>query len=301
LSYMALRYEIIDTLGQYEELLEQDNREHYFRYTMMKPFEKMWELLNVPMRAKSEGGYDVLMATEMLGYLGLDEDAEILRGVNLLRSHEALEILERAVKACLDIGFKVNAEVIKIGLYLADREKSKLNEGYAGFGGIPGYITLNLCPDRFNISRLPALFAHEFHHNVRFSQVAWDHGNVTVGDYLVIEGLAESFAKELFGEDSLGPWVTGLDAEDLDYSLYVIGEALDVKGFAEVSAYMFGDEIAKAQGHQPVGLSHCAGYAVGYAVVQAFLRKSGKSIYEATFLDSGTIIEGCGLFKERSL
>ena len=62
---------------------------------------------------------------------------------------------------------------------------------------------------------------------------------VTVGEYLIIEGLAESFAQELYGQDSIGPWVTSLDEEDVLYSIRVLKNALNIKGFAEVSSYMF--------------------------------------------------------------
>jgi len=296
-----LKYKVIDTLAQYDMLLDSADKENYFCYTMMKPFEKMWELLNVPMKAKSEGGYDVLMATEMLGYLEVGKSEQIQEAISILREHDILEVLDNTVKHCiekaLEAGLYVNADELAVGLYLADSKKAKLTNGYGGFGGIPGYVTLNLYPNAYNLARVPALFAHEFHHNIRFSHVDWNHGNVSVGDYLVIEGLAESFAKELYGEECLGPWVTSMDSEDLAYSLYVIGEALDVKGFSEVSAYMFGDELAKQQGYAPVGLSFCAGYGVGYAVVQAFLKNSGKTIFEATLLDSGEIIAGSRLFE----
>ncbi|NMO97041.1 hypothetical protein HII30_14850 [Paenibacillus lemnae] len=145
--------------------------------------------------------------------------------------------------------------------------------------------------------RLPSVIAHEFHHNIRFSYFDWDHGNITVGDYLVIEGLAESFAKELFGEELMGPWVTSFDEEDLAYSLEVIREALNIKGFAEVSSYMFGDAIAKSQDYQPAGLSPFAGYAVGYHLVQAFMHNNQVSIAEAALMDTSDIINNCGLFR----
>lgn len=56
--------------------------------------------------------------------------------------------------------------------------------------------------------------------------------------------------------------VITMDKDDFEYSIHVIGKALDIKGFAEVSSYMFGDEIAKQEGYQPVGLSFCSGYAI---------------------------------------
>lgn len=192
----------------------------------------------------------------------------------------------------------INASELLFGMYLADPAKLELQHGYSGFGGIPGYIQISIDPNSYNIPRIPAVIAHEFHHNIRFSYVDWDHGNVTVGDYLVIEGLAESFAKELYGVECLGPWVTSFDEEDLQYSTEVIEKALDVKGFAEVSSYMFGDTIAISQGYQPVGLLEFAGYAVGYKVVQSFMEKNNVGIAEATLLSSDEIISECGIFHQ---
>lgn len=49
------------------------DRQEYFRYSMMKPFEKIWETINVSLKAKESNGYDVIMATNMLGYLDVSE------------------------------------------------------------------------------------------------------------------------------------------------------------------------------------------------------------------------------------
>lgn len=47
----------------------EERKEDIFRYELMKPFEKKWECYNVPIKAKTPGGYDVVMASEMLGIL----------------------------------------------------------------------------------------------------------------------------------------------------------------------------------------------------------------------------------------
>lgn len=303
---MSMTYKLINTFEQYEELLAiryLEERKKYFRYTMMTPFKDMWNLINVPIKAKQENGYDVLMATKMLGYADISNDKQIQQALSILKENNAYTVAENTIKTCIEnankAGLKVNADEIQFGMYVADPDKLKLQKGYTGFGGIPGFVTVNIYPNDYNIPKIPALIAHEFHHNIRFSYFDWDHGNVTVGDYLVIEGLADSFAKELYGTEQLGPWVTSMDKDDLDYSIFVIGEALDIKGFAEVSSYMFGDEIAKQEGYQPVGLSFCAGYAVGYEVVQAFMKKQNKTIYETTLISSEEIIIGSGLFSSR--
>lgn len=294
---------MLDTFAQYEELLhlqDVDKRKDYFRYDMMRPLEGMWNLINVPLKAKQPNGYDVIMASQMLGFADVSDDQDINEGLTVLKANHVHKVAEETLQTCIkkanEAKLNVNAESITFGLYVADPMKLELQKGYTGFGGIPGYMMVTIFPNDYNLPRIPAVIAHEFHHNIRFSYFDWDYGNVTVGDYLVIEGLAESFAKELYGTEQLGPWVTSMNKEELAYSTEVIGEALDVKGFAEVSSYMFGDEVASKEGYQAVGLPFCAGYAVGYEAVQSFMKNTNKSIYEATLSSTDEIIDHCGLF-----
>lgn len=294
---------MLDTFAQYEELLhlqDVDKRKGYFRYEMMRPLERMWNFINVPLKAEEPNGYDVIMASQMLGFADISDDQDIKEGLTVLKANNVHKVAEETLQTCIkkanEAKLNVNAESIIFGLYVADPMKLELQKGYTGFGGIPGYMMVTIFPNDYNLPRIPAVIAHEFHHNIRFSYFDWDYGNVTVGDYLVIEGLAESFAKELYGTEQLGPWVTSMNKEELAYSIEVIRDALDVKGFAEVSSYMFGDEVALKEGYQAVGLPFCAGYAVGYEAVQSFMKNTNKSIYEATLSSTDEIIDHCGLF-----
>lgn len=293
---------IENTIHHYEVLFQmpEEKREDYFRCYLMEPFREMWHTIHVPMKASEAGGYDVVMAAKMLGYLDVKETNVGQVGLLKLKELDVSGIAERTLLHCIQMmeqaGLQVIAERMHFGVFLADPEKLAYTKGYSGFGGIPGYIQLMIYPNDFNMPRIPAILAHEFHHNIRFSYFDWDSGNVSVGDYIVIEGLADSFAREMYGEDMLGPWANSFDQEDLFYSVEIIRQALHVKGFSEVSSYMYGDEIARQQGYQPVGLSYAAGYAVGYYTVQQFLKHSGTSIYEATSLSAANIIEGSRVF-----
>ncbi|MBX0319203.1 MULTISPECIES: DUF2268 domain-containing protein [Shouchella] len=292
---------IENTIEQYEKLFSmKEEKENYFRYSMMAPFEKMWNAINVPLKANQPNGYDVIMATKMLGYLDITETEMGKGALEQLREVQALQTAYDTLNHCVEFiqenKLKITTDELKFGMYIADPKKLELQKGYCGFGGIPGFIQVSIFPSSYNVPKIPAVIAHEFHHNLRFSYFDWDHGNVTVGDYLIIEGLAESFAKELYGKDLLGPWVTSFDKEDLEYSTEIIKDALTVKGFAEVSSYMFGDTIAKEQGYQPVGLSPFAGYAVGYQAVQSFMKANNVGIGEATLLSAEEILNNCGLF-----
>src|SRR5690606_5795626 len=146
---MSMNYKLVNTIEQYEELLaitDLEERRNYFRYTMMTPFKEMWNLINVPIKAKQENGYDVLMATKMLGYADISNDKQIQQGLSILNDNNAFVVAENTIKNCIEkankAGLKVNADEIKFGLYVADPDKLKLQKGYTGFGGIPGFITV---------------------------------------------------------------------------------------------------------------------------------------------------------------
>ena len=77
-------------------------------------------------------------------------------------------------------------------------------------------------------------------------------------------------------------WVTDFPQDDLEYSIEVIRSNFGLKGFGNISSYMFGDRIAETMGYPRVGLSDFAGYAVGYNLVSRFLKKNRMSVLEAT-------------------
>ncbi len=59
IKVVTLKIVIENTIEQYEKLFSlEEERENYFRYSMMKPFEKMWNAIHVPLKAKQPHGYD---------------------------------------------------------------------------------------------------------------------------------------------------------------------------------------------------------------------------------------------------
>jgi uncharacterized protein YjaZ len=175
-----------------------------------------------------------------------------------------------------------------------DRIFMELNRGYAG-AQIPGYVVLPIWPNGYNLPRIAAALVHEFNHRVRLSHEPWTFAT-TVGQYIVMEGLAESFAAELYGPEFVGPWTSSLSAQEIASARTIIGAALDISGFDKIRTYIFGDETSKRWDAPVLGLPHCAGYAIGYQVVQAYLHRSGKTATEATFVPYDEIIETSGFF-----
>jgi len=66
----------------------------------------------------------------------------------------------------------------------------------------------------------------------------------------------------------------------------VIKKGRKTKGFGEVSAYMFGDDIAMKRGYSPVGLSVNAGNFVQINVNNIDKRTKRKSVYEKSLIIS---------------
>ncbi|WP_199794820.1 DUF2268 domain-containing putative Zn-dependent protease [Paenibacillus faecalis] len=195
---------IEDMVTQYETMLSlpDEKREDFFRHTMMKPLEEMGRTIHVPMKAKEPGGYDVVMATQMMGYLNVQHTDAAIKALKDLQEIKALDMAKKSLTDCIAFsevsGLAIKADNLHFGMYIADPVKLEKENGYCGFGGIPGYVTIAIYPNDYNKPRIPSLIAHEFHHNLRFSYFDWDYGDVTVGDYIIIEGLAESFATAMY-------------------------------------------------------------------------------------------------------
>ncbi|MCC0649605.1 DUF2268 domain-containing protein [Clostridioides sp. ZZV15-6598] len=275
-----------------------NKKEDIYRYELMKPFEFKWKCINVPITAKQEGGYDVIMASDMMGVLSpKDINESQINNINILSNdklwNKCKETIENSIKPFIKEGYKLNTEEYKFSILLANPESpyTILSDGYFGDGGIPGYIFLLLVPNEYTINRLPVALAHECNHNIRFQFINWSN-DITLEEMMINEGLAENFATWMFGEDMVGPWVGKTDIETLNtYIKPIIKSGLKETGFQNIISYLYGDDIAKMQGYFPVGLPYCAGYACGYYMIKYYLEKTNKSIVEATLLPYSEIIE----------
>jgi len=210
--------------------------------------------------------------------------------------HYAKRTMEAAVER-FEKAFIPLPEKVVVGIFLGNPEYLAMVEGYTGMGSIPGYIQIMIDPNEKSLPKLNACIAHEFHHNVLFHNAKWNFmTDVTVGKYLAVEGLAESFVESMFGEEYIGPWVTGVQGADLETASKIISKSLDIKGFMEVRKYIYGKHPMMPE-TQDFGMPFCGGYAVGYHVIQAYLKKSGISIEKATIIDGDEIMKASGYFE----
>ncbi|SHJ94453.1 Uncharacterized protein YjaZ [Clostridium cavendishii DSM 21758] len=275
-----------------------EKRDDIYRYEMMKPFEFKWSCINVPIKSMQKNGYDVIMASKMLGFLPPSEvDTTQRKNIEIISNEGLWKECEDTIKLSLErftkLGYELPVNDYRFSIVLGNPKSPyiSMSDGYIGDGGIPGYIFIGIVPNEYNIRRIPAALAHECNHNVRFQFEKWKN-DVTLAEMMICEGLAENFATSLFGEEMIGPWVSKTDINTLNnYIKPIIKEALDVQGLPNISAYLWGDEFAQLQGYFPVGLPYCAGYACGYYMIKHYLQKTGKSIEEATLIPASEIMK----------
>lgn len=275
-----------------------DKKDDIYRYEFMQQFEKKWEMYHCPLKAKQPGGYDVVMASGMLGYLlpqkiGKKEEAYIDELADDKLWAACAASIEQSLMQFANMGIDLRVKEYLFTLALVDPESpySIMCDNYSGDGGIPGYIFGSLVPSAFTKSRMPIALAHETNHNVRFQYIKWSN-DISLGEYMICEGLAENFAVSIYGEENVGPWVSKTDEETLnEYIKPLMQSSLEVRGFEGITAYMYGDELAKMQNYIPAGMPYCAGYACGYYMVKYYLEKTGKNIIEATILPAEEILK----------
>lgn len=275
-----------------------EKKDDIYRYDLMKPFEGKWSKYHCPLKARQEGGYDVVMASGMLGYLLPQQVDETKASQIAILSDETFwkqceQVIKESFQRFEDGGILLPLRDYLYTIVLQNEESpyAKMSDNYSGDGGIPGYIFGACVPSKETMKRLPFALAHEVNHNVRFQFITWSN-DITLGEYMVLEGLAENFVACCYGEEKVGPWVTKTDMETLnEYIKPLMKEALSERGFENISSYMYGDELSAMQHYFPVGMPYCAGYACGYHLIRYYLKKTGKSIVEATILPAEEIMK----------
>ncbi|MDQ0655993.1 DUF2268 domain-containing protein [Paenibacillus sp. W2I17] len=268
-----------------------------FRNEMMAPFMKQWKIQQIPFRAEEANDFDVITFNSMMHRSPDQITQQISPEIELISSDSFWLECEHAVRKSLrlfiehEISLPVSDYLFTIQLGNPENRALTINEGYSGFGGIPGFIWGTLLPNEYTVPRMQVALAHECNHNVRYQFIQWDH-TINLGELIVSEGLAENFATFMFGEELLGPWVTKTNAETLNRCIKpVLRKQLQLTGFDQIAPYLYGDEIAELQNFKPVNMPYSGGYACGYYLIQYYLRKTGRTIFEATITPAAQILD----------
>jgi hypothetical protein len=108
---------------------------------------------------------------------------------------------------------------------------------------VPCWTSEDISSDQLRKNTLAALYRLAY---------MFQHKAVTLGEVMLQEGYALMFAGD-------SRW---LEHDDLEYTRNVIEPYLETTLFPLQFACLYGDEIAKSVGYQPLGLSHRAGFAL---------------------------------------
>ncbi|WP_181784018.1 DUF2268 domain-containing protein [Pseudonocardia pini] len=209
-----MTFTVLDTGPAMREILHADaqDRAHLLR-AMVEPAAGMYRYF--------PGEPDLVRMHALGSGFPLDRDVDrSLDGLRRLEEANAWERIRDALQAAAavleraDPGVRVPDAVVLLVLGdPTDEFFQRTSLGMNANGSVPGHLYLNVWPSAENLARLEATAVHELHHNVRYApgHVVWDPATVTVGEHVVSEGLADAFARELYG-DELGRARIGVSA-----------------------------------------------------------------------------------------
>jgi uncharacterized protein YjaZ len=279
-----------------------DIRQQLYLDLFVQPWKQMMDMVGG--RFGSNGSDDPLAGAKAWNWLLPQQTAEIAAMLEKMETADAWaeghEALIEAAARFEPYADRIPFDTVEGWLVLAEPAKSHSFE--KGYTGATDWMSPRLIgqfwePNEYNLPRIGGLLAHEMHHLIRLKAFPWDMMNTTVADYIVLEGTAESFAGSLFGEDKIGYFIVEYEQEDFDTARRLIGEGLHKTGFNVIRSYIFGDTLAEQSGFEPLGgMPTYGGYTIGYHVVQAYLKRSGRTIEEATFVSADEIVAESGFF-----
>lgn len=293
----------VNTNDYYHHIIDAPDlptRQQRYRALFLQPWKPMMDMLGPMFNADPAGDFAVARAWAWL----LPEDlAEVPDALRVLEAADAWNVaadaLAEGAARFAPYADRLPIDSVEGWLVLADPARADpIMRGYTGAVDWthPRLVGQYDTPNEYNLPRLPGLVVHEMHHLVRLRLFPWDMRGTSVGDYIIHEGLAESFATALFGADKVGYFVSDFDAAEVETARRLIGEGVNRTGFDVIRAYIFGDYWAERLGLPKVGMPTYGGYAIGYHVVQAYLERTGDAIEAATFLPADTIIRESGFF-----
>ncbi|MGC0273186.1 DUF2268 domain-containing protein [Pseudactinotalea sp. Z1739] len=243
------------------------------------------------------GEADVIEMHHMGSGFRLDvEDARYLPALDAMAEANVWGRVESALQHALAVQLRatpditVPEEIIVLVVLGNPDDEHFMNDSLAmvANGSVTGYLWINIWPTAENLEQIEAIAVHELHHNLRFANRVWDPATVTVGEHIVSEGLADAFARQLYG--NLGYTRIGLGALDDDEVFAKVCTGLGVTGMEDFTAWVLGDAHALRYGGQPVGLPTGAGYSAGNRLVDAYLEAGGMTADQALLADHDEVI-----------
>jgi len=251
-----MKFNLVDTETIYRRLLNAPDaaeREAIFREQLVAPFQGL---------VNQFGGGDGLGAFKQWGmtpdHFTGENHAWMTHIINAMAAYDAwnkaAQALDEGWQKFAVYASEIPTQEITFGLMVFDAGNAPIGRGYSGFGAIPGYIMTTYSEaNDYTLSRVKGATAHELHHNLLFAARPKNFmTETTVADYMIYEGLAESFAAELYGEEVVGYYVTDFDNSRLEATKTILLDGLEKTRFDVIRSYIFGDSINQMQGREQI-------------------------------------------------
>lgn len=129
---------------------------------------------------------------------------------------------------------------------------------------------------------LEALFVHEYHHTARLAKIS-ENMSYTLGNTIVMEGLAEMAVEEYCGRGYLAPWIAERNPEDLQK---LLKDKFDSKFNVKRSEKLH-DQLLFGYRSIP----KMAGYAVGYKLVKDYANDNDCKTIDLIDLSADEILK----------
>ena len=135
--------------------------------------------------------------------------------------------------------------------------------GAMGFADAEGSLWLQLLPTAGWLDEIYPAVTHEYYHAINYPG---DGVALTLLDVMINEGLADSFAAILY-PDFVPEWTTALSDSEQAAIWPQMRAALNSRDPRTIDQFVFGDGDS---------VPRQAGYTVGFAIVQAWLKRNPK-------------------------
>ncbi|QOR67565.1 Zn-dependent protease [Cytobacillus suaedae] len=162
---------------------------------------------------------------------------------------------------------------IPIYIFPSDSRNAQITKEYNGKSGLAFKDKLFLFLSKQNTGKeIKALFTHEYNHICRLKKYKKNESDYTLGDTIILEGLAECAVKERFGDQYLAPYIRYYTESQLEemWNTIIKPNVSIIKSTREHDKLLYGQKL----------LPKMVGYCVGYHLVHKKLMEQNAGINE---------------------
>lgn len=211
---------------------------------------------------------------------GLFEPAEwksIKQVVQELEAKSVWDIVKQEYKYLRELwdGPKVSIYIFPIRQVSMKRKKNNPRKNGIAYKRVLFlFVSPNLATEE-----IKALVAHEYNHACRLYYLEAPPAAIPLNDSVLIEGLGEFAAKQLYGKKWVAPWTNLYSLEEANdiWKRHFV-PALQIKGIKNHQLYLFG--------HPDTPFPKWIGYHIGYQIVQTYNENRGPFVMKELLLKS---------------